>query len=170
MWVTKLEITQFPKEFTMIDQFITEFEKFVEYESEAFEGLSDEAKVALFGIYANHIASRSKKPVKAARAEKPRRRQSRPTIKNPHRPASVKQLKCIVGMIEKGQLDEDIDTDDLTMGEASNLIDQGIKNSKRRRPDPEPEVQEEEDEPQGSFQGAYNNQSGSLASEGSIFG
>lgn len=159
------------KEFTMIDQFIAEYEKFVSHESEIVENLSDEAKIALFGIYAQIKANRSKP--QPAKAEKSKPRRTRPTIKNPRRPASRKQLKCIAGMIEKGQLD-DIDTEDLTMGEASDLIDQGIRNGKRRRraPDPEPELDddEEEEEPQGSFQGAYNNQTGGLSSDGSLWG
>jgi hypothetical protein len=168
---------QFPKEFTMIDQFITEFEKFTTHESEIIENLTDETKVALFGIYCQTMAARAKQTqlIQPTKSEKPTRRSthSQPQIKNPNRPASIKQLKCIAGMIEKGQLDEDIGTDDLTMGEASTLIDEGIRNNRkpRRAPEPAPESLEAEDEePEGAFQGAYNNQTGSLASQNSLWG
>jgi len=154
----------------MISQFTAEFEKFASQESEIIQALSPEAMVALFGVYCQTM-SRQQPKVTPKSKTKPEPKQQRPRVRNRSREASVKQLRCIANMIDKNQLDEDIDTENLTMGEASDLIDQGIRNGRRPTPEPvsDPEPQEEE-EPQGSFQGAYNNQTGNMASQNTLWG
>jgi hypothetical protein len=155
----------------MISKFIATFEKFSESETAA--DLTDEARVALFGVYCQTMSQlQSPKPAPKAQPEpsKPAKSRGR-RIRNPNRPATYKQLKLVAEMIENGQLDDDVDTDNITISQASSLIDQGIKNGKRpkRAPAPEPE-DEPEEEPEGEVQGAYSHQSGGLASESSLWG
>jgi hypothetical protein len=153
------------KEFTMISKFIATFEKFSESESVA--DLTDEARVALFGVYCQTMSQLQKPAAPPAKPAKTEPTKSRRRIRNPNRPATYKQLKLIAEMIEKGQLDDDVDTDNITILEASSLIDQGIKNGKRpkRAPAPAPRPEPEDEDEDEEFQGAYSHQSGGLASE-----
>jgi hypothetical protein len=138
----------------MIDKFVEKFEEFAGHEG--LENLTDEAKVALFGVYLDVLRPSPQPAATAPAASKPSG-SSNSRIRKPNRPATAKQKGFIEKLIRQGKLDDDIDADQLTVGEASTLIDQGINSKPKPAPEPEPE-------PEGEYTGSYSHSSGGATS------
>lgn len=141
----------------MIDKFVKKFSEFAEHEG--LENLTDEAKVALFGVYLDALRPTPQPVAPSQPSGSTSQGNNRNKIRKPNRPATVKQKDLIEKFISKGKLDDDIDVDMLTVGEASALIDHGIKSKARSKPAPEPEP-----EPEGEYAGSYSHSSGGSTS------
>lgn len=135
----------------MIEKFVAKFKEFAE--KEELKTLSDTAKVQLFEIFIKTCGqdkpSGIKKPV-----QKVETNQSR-TIRRPNRAATVKQVSFLKRLIAEGRLDSNTDIDNITVAEASALINEGVST-------PKPV-------PQGTFSGAYSHESDGLESEGDFW-
>lgn len=144
----------------MIDKFVKKFKEFASHED--LNDLNDESKVALFGVYLDALRPAPQVAVSPQPSGSKSQDKSQSRVRKPNRPATEKQRSFIEKLISQGKLDNDIEVDMLTVGEASALIDQGIK-AKARKPEPEPEP-----EPEGEFTGSYQHSSGG-ASSGKAF-
>jgi len=115
------------------DKFIAEFQSFCE--NETVTELSSESQVSLFGTYCNVMVNMNTSKSK-----------SRP---QPHSKggATGKQIGFIKTLIKQGNLPEDSLEDDLSKKEASDLIEQGLRDKKDKKKPKE----EQED-----FAGSYN--------------
>jgi hypothetical protein len=143
----------------MIDKFTTKFREFASNEN--LENLSDEAKVALFGIYLDAIKP-APQPSGASQGKSQPANTSQSRVRKPNRPATVKQTNFIRRLIKQGKLDGNrIDIHNLTVGAASALIDKGV--NAPAKPEPEPE------EEQGEFTGSYTHESGSASSSANFW-
>ena len=138
---------------SMIDKFTSKFREFASNEN--LEDLSDEAKVALFGIYLNAI-----KPTPQPSGGNSGKSQPKSRVRKPNRAATYKQKNYIKRLQQQGKLEDDIDIEELTVGEASKLIDKGVNAPARPKPEPV-------EEPEGEFAGSYNHESGNVSSSAS---
>ena len=136
----------------MIDKFLEKFEEFSS--NDKIEDKSEEVKVALFGVYLQALQAIPKAQV--PEAAKPQASK----INKPHRTATAKQIGFIRSMIKNGKLEADTDTSNLTVGEASALINKGVNST----PSPQPTVTVPE-EPEGEFAGSYSHESGGATSQ-----
>lgn len=138
----------------MIDKFVDKFGEFASHPG--LEEFSDEVKATLFGIFLEVLKPEPK-------AETPAQVQ---TQKKAQRPATPKQTNFIKSLIKKGQLPNNIVISNLSVKQASVLIDQGIKTPEKTHsaPKPDPIPNTATDEPSGVFTGSYKHASGDATS------
>lgn len=149
----------------MIDKFLNKFQEFSE--NEKINHLSDEVKVSLFSVYLQALKSKQDEQSKPSVQNAPIK--SNPRIRRPKRPATDKQKGYIRKLVSQGKLDgNQIDLNNLTVAEASNLIDQGVNARVSTLKQPTQinwSKSENEEEPEGEFTGSYSHSSNGAISQ-----
>lgn len=140
------------------EKFVQKFNEFAS--NEELNDLSMDAKVNLFKAYLDTIKP-TPQPSGAGNVADVAKSSNQTRIRKPNRPATDKQIGFLKKLVREGKLDE-VDFDDLTVGEASALIEKGVKSKPKPKPEPE-------EEPEGEFTGSYHHSSGSVASTQSFW-